>query len=299
MWAVFWAIASVMYEDVAPTLRTTTDVTQLREFPTTPQAPQSSSQAESAIQETETNAASGYQSRAETMHGKSKNTPTVQESIARMDASSPARTTIFHRFPMTRQQLGVTVTMCWFAMTCFFILGAWEANIPVFTSFDSLMNPFHFSPFAAGNLIALGGVCTFPLLFANLFIARRIQDRHTLVLGTTFGLAGLLIALGILATRTVTYGRLFACWFFIALGFNIISTIVLSLLSKQLPGEWNGRLSLAIQYSMFTGRVTGAVWGGAGAKVGMLNFVGLQIALVGVGAVLFSTLWRDLKAKTG
>lgn len=287
-----------MYEDV-PTPRPATEGTQLHQLPTTPEVLQSSSQAESAIQETETNVTSGYQSRAESMHGKSKNTSIVQEAAAEPDTPAAPRATLFHRFPMTRQQLGVTITMCWFAMTCFFILGAWEANIPVFTSSDSPMNPFHFSPFAAGNLIALGGVCTFPLLFANLFIARRIQDRHTLVLGTAFGLAGLLTALGILATRTVTYGSLFACWFFIALGFNIISTIVLSLLSKQLPGEWNGRISLAIQYSMFTGRVTGAVWGGAGTKVGMLNFVGLQIALVGVGAVLFSTLWRELKAKTG
>ena len=114
------------------------------------------------------------------MHGKSKNTSTVQEAAAEPDTPAAPRTTIFYRFPMTRQQLGVTVTMCWFAMTCFFILGAWEANIPVFTSSDSPMNPFHFSPFAAGNFIALGGVCTFPLLFANLFIARRIQDRHTI-----------------------------------------------------------------------------------------------------------------------
>lgn len=295
---MFWAIAAVMYEDV-PTPRSATNGVQLRELPATPEVLHSSSQAESAIQDTETSLTSGYQSHADSMHGKSKNTSTAQEVAAESDIPAPSHTTIFDRFPMTRPQLGVTVTMCWFAMTCFFILGAWEANIPVFTSSDSPMNPFHFSPFAAGNFIALGGVCTFPLLLANLFIARRIQDRHTLVVGTTFGLAGLLTAMGILATRTVTYGSLFACWFFIALGFNIISTVVLSLLSKQLPGEWNGRISLAIQYSMFSGRVTGAVWGGAGAKVGMLNFVGLQIALVGVGATLFSTLWRQLKAKTG
>lgn len=289
-----------MYED-APTPGPATNGGQLPVLLTTPEAPQSSSQTESAIQDPETNLTSGYQSRAEALHGKSKDTSTAQEAAVadKLDISAPARTTIFRSFPMTRTQLGVTVTMCWFAMTCFFILGAWEANIPVFTSSDSPMNPFHFSPFAAGNLIALGGVCTFPLLLANLFVARRIQDRHTLVLGTVFGLAGLLTAMGILATDTVTYGSLFACWFFIALGFNIISTVVLSLLSKQLPGEWNGRISLAIQYSMFTGRVTGAVWGGAGAKIGMLNFVGLQIALVGVGATLFSTLWRQLKAKTG
>jgi hypothetical protein len=54
-----------------------------------------------------------------------------------------------------------------------------------------------------------------------------------------------------------------------------------------------------IQYSYYTGRVTGAIWGGAGVKIGMLNYVGLEIAFIGIGAVLFMGLWRDLKAKTG
>ena len=70
--------------------------------------------------------------------------------------------------------------MCWFAMTCFFILGAWEANIPVFTASPSPLSPFDFSPFAAGNLIALGGAATFPFLFLNVFLAKRYQDRNTL-----------------------------------------------------------------------------------------------------------------------
>ena len=48
-------------------------------------------------------------------------------------------------FKMSAPQWGVTVTMCWFAMTCFFILGAWESNLPVFTDSDSPFNPFHFS----------------------------------------------------------------------------------------------------------------------------------------------------------
>ncbi|OCH89962.1 MFS general substrate transporter [Obba rivulosa] len=202
-------------------------------------------------------------------------------------------------FRMSSPQLGVTITMCWFAMTCFFILGAWEANIPVFTSSDSPFFPYHFSPFAAGNLIALGGVCTFPFLFLNVFLARRVQDRHTLALGTSLGTTGLVLALIFLRTRTMSYGTLFTCWFLIALGFNLTSTVTLSLLSKQLPGEWNARISLAIQYSNYVGRVCGAVWGGAGVKVGMLNYVGMQFGIVGAGAVMFLTLWRQLKAKTG
>ena len=56
---------------------------------------------------------------------------------------------------------------------------------------------------------------------------------------------------------------------------------------------------IAIQYSNYAGRVCGSVWGGSGVKVGMLNYLGLQIAIVGIGAVLFTTLWKELKAKTG
>ena len=58
-------------------------------------------------------------------------------------------------------------------------------------------------------------------------------------------------------------------------------------------------IALAIQYSNYTGRVTGAVWGGSGVHVGMLGYVGLEIALIGIGGVMFMTLWRELKAKTG
>ncbi|THG97939.1 hypothetical protein EW026_g4178 [Hermanssonia centrifuga] len=200
---------------------------------------------------------------------------------------------------MSAPQWGVTATMCWFAMTCFFILGAWESNIPVFTGSSSPLSPFHFSPFAAGNLIALGGACTFPFLFLNVLLAKRYQDRNTLALGTSLGTAGLLIALAILSTESVNYGSLFICWFLVALGFNLASTVTLSLLSKQLPAHWNTKISLAIQYSNYIGRATGAVWGGAGLKVGMLSYVGTQIAVVGVGVVMFSVLWRELKAKTG
>lgn len=202
-------------------------------------------------------------------------------------------------FKMSAPQWGVTVTMCWFAMTCFFILGAWEANIPVFTGSDSPLSPFHFSPFAAGNLIALGGVCTFPFLLANVFLARRFQDRYTLAVGTFLGSVGLFVMLAILKTRSINYASLFMSWFLVALGFNLSSTVTLSLLSKQLPGKWNARTSMVIQYSNYTGRVTGAIWGGAGVSVGMLTYAGVQIAIVGIGAILFLTLWRNLKAKTG
>ncbi|KAI0035270.1 membrane transporter [Vararia minispora EC-137] len=192
------------------------------------------------------------------------------------------------------RQWGVIATMCWFAMTCFFVLGAWEANIPIYTA-----HAFGSSPFAAGNLIALGGLCTFPLLLANVRLARRMQDRHILAGGSMVGFIGLVVALGLLASDMMTYWTLFACWLFVAFGFNIATTVTVSLLSKQMPYHWNSRTSLFIQYSNYTGRVTGAVWGGAGVNIGMVNFVGLEIALLGMGVVMFMTFWRELKTKTG
>lgn len=88
-------------------------------------------------------------------------------------------------------------------------------------------------------------------------------------------------------------------WFLVALGFNLASTCTLALLSKQLPDDWNTGVSMAIQYSNYTGRVTGAVLGGAGVKMGMLNYLGLQIGVVGFGGFMYMLLWKDLKAKTG
>lgn len=193
-------------------------------------------------------------------------------------------------------QWGVIFCMCWFAMCCWFILGAWEANLPVFGASDPT---FHWSPFAAGNFIALGGICAFPFLLANLFIARRVQDRHLLAFGTGLGLTGLVVLVSLLQTHMVSYGTLFISWWSVALGFNLASTVTVSLLSKQLPAQWNGRSSLAIQYSNYMGRVTGAVWGGSGVKIGMTGYAGLEMGLVGIGTVLFCVLWKDLKAKRG
>ncbi|KAF9042118.1 major facilitator superfamily domain-containing protein [Panaeolus papilionaceus] len=195
---------------------------------------------------------------------------------------------------LSSSQWGVIICMCYYAMTCFFILGAWESNIPVFTA-----SALGYSPFRAGNFIALGGISSFPFLLLNVWYAKRVQDRVILATGTTLGLVGLLIMLAILRADKVTFGSLLVCWFLIALGFNLASTCTLSLLSKQLPDTFNGRVSIAIQYSNYTGRVTGAILGGAGVKIGMLNYIGIQIAVVGIGGIMYLTLWRQLKAKTG
>lgn len=274
IWAVFWVVVAMVFEDV-------------------PRVPQSI-----ALQPIP--AQGSTVSTDEDKADEDEPTRITTSAVAPTDTTQqPPSPVSPPAHKMTWGQWGAAATMCWFAMTCFFILGAWEANIPVFTSSHLRSNPFHFSPFAAGNLIALGGACTIPFLLLNLHVARRVQDRHTLAMGVGTGLAGLIIALAILGADQVNYGSLFICWFLVALGFNVASTVTLSLLSKQLPGEWNGRISLAIQYSNYSGRVTGAVWGGAGVKVGMLSYVGMQVALVGIGSVMFMTLWKHLKAKTG
>jgi TRAP-type C4-dicarboxylate transport system permease small subunit len=197
---------------------------------------------------------------------------------------------------MTYAQWGVAVCMCWFAMTSFFILGAWESNLPVFGADTP---KFHWSPFAAGNFIALGGITAFPFLILNFLLARRTEDRHILAFGSSLGLSALLVFLSLLRSQKLDYGSVFMCWWGVALGFNVASTVTISTLSKQLPPSWNNWTSLAIQYSNYTGRVTGAIWGGAGVRVGMMNYVGMEIALAGIGCTLFIFLWHDLKTKTG
>ncbi|KAF7304388.1 hypothetical protein HMN09_00840900 [Mycena chlorophos] len=197
---------------------------------------------------------------------------------------------------LTTQQWGVIASMCWASMTCFFILGSWEANIPVYTASASA---FHYSPYAAGNFIALGGLATVPFLLANVRYAPRFQDRITLAVGTGIGFAGLLLMQLLLATDRVVFGSFYLCWVLVALGFNLGSTCTFSLLSKQFPGSWNRRTSMMIQYSNYAGRVTGAVLGGAGVQIGMRNYVAVQMVVVGIGALMHWWFWKGLKAKTG
>jgi MFS family permease len=160
---------------------------------------------------------------------------------------------------LTMPQWGVIISMCWTSMSCFFILGSWESNIPIFTA-----AAFNYTPYAAGNFIALGGIATLPFLLASVRYSPRFQDRTTLATGSAIGLTGLVLALALLATDRVVFGSFYVCWVLVALGFNLASTCTLSLLSKQMPNAWNGRTSIAIQYSNYCGRVTGAILGGAG-----------------------------------
>lgn len=166
-------------------------------------------------------------------------------------------------------------------------------NVPVYFASVQL------SPFSAGNFIALGGIITFPFLILNLLLARSTEDRHILLSGVSIGLCGLIIFLALLEAERVTYWTMFVCWWLVALGFNLASTVTVSLLSKQLPQAWNTRTSLAIQYSNYAGRVSGAVWGGSGIAIGMKAYTGLEMAIVGIGVILYTSFWKKLKTKTG
>jgi hypothetical protein len=272
VWLVFWAVIALSFEDVPLRPRSRIDGRPTTTLPPSPRG----EMAEEAATVTGREATALPAESAQDIPSPDDVPPELQHISAR--------------------QWAVTATMCWFAMTCFFVLGAWEANIPIF-----LARAFGASPFAAGNLIALGGVCTFPFMFANVVLARRVQDRYILAAGCALGLLGLLVAIAVVGAGAgrATLGSVFGSWFFVALGFNLASTVTLSLLSKQMPHAWNGKISLFIQYSNYSGRVSGAVWGGAGVDVGMTRYLGLQIALLGIGALMFMTLWKELKAKTG
>lgn len=218
------------------------------------------------------------------------------ETTAQLHIEETAESSSPEPFSLTIPQIGVIICMCWFAMTCFLILGAWESNIPVF---GSSTRQLHWSPFASGNFIALGGLTAFPFLVMNMFMARRIEDRKILAFGTTLGLSALFTFLALLQTNRLSYGSVFICWWAIALGFNMATTVSVSLLSKQLPPSWNNKTSLMIQYSMYAGRVSGAILGGSGVRMGMRTYVGVEIVIAGIGAVLYTVLWRELKTKLG
>lgn len=270
VWAAFWAISSVVYEDphTQPIVR------------------------DASIELAPITTAASTSSGPPGLHHR------VRE-MASMRAIAPARapTEVVH---MTRARWFVAGLMCWSAMATFFVLGAWEANIPVLTSSPG-QTALNFSPTGAGNFIALGGLIAAPLLLVNaLWAARRLQDRHILALGCAIGAAGLVTLMALLGAHArVGYGALLICWAAVALGFNVASTVALSLMSKVLPPSWNGRASLAVQYAINAGRVGGAIWGGSGVAVGMMNYLALEVGIVGVVAAMTTMLWRDMKAKTG
>lgn len=198
------------------------------------------------------------------------------------------------------------LTMCWFSMVNFLVLGAWEVNIPIFGHLR-----FGWSEYNAGNVIALGGLATMPILFALVFAAKFLQDRLILAAGTLFGLLGLSLHMGALESpaksavarlgmlESVNFGSFFTSWFLVALGYNMLTTITLSLLSKQLPAKYNGLTSTVIQLSNNVGRITGALWGATIYQVGQFSIVSLELAVTLIGTCLIGLLWRKMDVGSG
>ncbi len=120
-----------------------------------------------------------------------------------------------------------------------------------------------------------------------------------LAFGTSLGVVALFIFLALLETDNVNYGSIFVCWWAVVLGFNTAFTVPVSLLSKQFPPSWNNKTSIMVQCSTFIGRVSGAVLGGSGVRIGMRTYISVEIALAGIGTLLYIVLWRELKTKRG
>lgn len=198
------------------------------------------------------------------------------------------------------------ITMCWFSMVNFLVLGAWEVNIPIFGHLR-----FGWTEYNAGNVIALGGLATMPILFGLVFAAKYIQDRLILAGGTLVGLFGLSLHMGALESpaksavgklaglEELNFGSFFTSWFFVSLGYNALTTITLALLSKQLPAKYNGLTSTVIQLSNNVGRISGALWGATVYQVGQFSIVSLELAVTLVGTCLIGFMWRKMNVASG
>ncbi|KAK0548111.1 hypothetical protein OC845_003734 [Tilletia horrida] len=189
--------------------------------------------------------------------------------------------------------------MCWTAMLTFFTIGAWEVNIPVFSADFPGLN---WTEAKAGNVLALGAVIVLPLLFGLVFLAKHIQDRQILLTGMSIGLGGLIIHMVTLTPgleRSINFGSFFTSWVLVALGYNMMSTVTLSLLSKQVPPEFNNYTSLIIQLSNYSGRLGGAFWGTAVDQVGQRAIMSVELVLTLVGMLGTFVLWSRMYAPKG
>ncbi|TKY88982.1 hypothetical protein EX895_002223 [Sporisorium graminicola] len=228
-------------------------------------------------------------------------------TVASKDAAASQEPTLRSMFrELNSSQKFSVLTMCWFSMVNFLVLGAWEVNIPVFGHLR-----FGWSEYNAGNVIALGGLATMPLMVALVFVAKYVQDRHILAVGTLFGLLGLSLHMGALESPaksavgrlgtldSLNFGSFFTSWFFVSAGFNALTTMTLALLSKQLPAKYNGLTSTVIQLSNNVGRIAGALWGATIYQVGQFSIVSLELAVTLIGTCLIGFMWRNMNIRTG
>ncbi|SJX64726.1 uncharacterized protein SRS1_15543 [Sporisorium reilianum f. sp. reilianum] len=230
--------------------------------------------------------------------------PTRSKDAAEAASQEPTLRGMFR--DLNSSQKFSVLTMCWFSMVNFLVLGAWEVNIPLFGHLR-----FGWSEYNAGNVIALGGLATMPIMFALVFAARYIQDRHILAAGTLLGLLGLSLHMGALENPaksavgrlgtldSLNFGSFFTSWSLVALGYNALTTVTLALLSKQLPAKYNGLTSTVIQLSNNVGRISGALWGATIYQVGQFSIVSLELAVTLIGTCLIGFMWRNMNVRSG
>ncbi|ORX98323.1 MFS general substrate transporter [Basidiobolus meristosporus CBS 931.73] len=213
-----------------------------------------------------------------------------------VDTEKEARELSFTTQKPNKYQYMCAALMCFLATTVFLELGAWESNVPLLGG-----EYFNWNEYNSGVFIGLIGLATFPFVFPLSFLAKRVQDRFTLVAGICIAMAGLIPQLVILSKERLTLVSYSACWFLVCWGFSLISTITLSLLSKILPDKYNTRTSVIIQYANYLGRLTGAVWGTAANKVvgGIITIYAVEILFPCIALIAIALLWPHLKAKTG
>ncbi|KAJ0408967.1 hypothetical protein P43SY_002846 [Pythium insidiosum] len=191
---------------------------------------------------------------------------------------------------LTRANWITTCSMSLVAFTVFFVLGAWESNIPIVGDHEWRWNDTD-----SGVFIAAGGLLSFAFILPVTWHAKRFQDRLILLLGLSLALLGALVhTIGPL-TRAA-YG---VAWFFVCWGMNLSSTITLSLTSKTLPDVLSDKAAITIQLSNYSGRLLGAIWGTAGESVGAEWIGRLDLLLTLLSALSLVSFWGLFKAHTG
>ncbi|KAF7725971.1 hypothetical protein EC973_009117 [Apophysomyces ossiformis] len=190
--------------------------------------------------------------------------------------------------------LVITVVMSFIAFSVFFELGAWEANIPIFTA-----KHFGWNEWDAGNFIGLIGIGSLVIVVPMTVYSKRIQDRTTAAVGFGTALIGMIIYLARLTTSGVGKADYGVSWFLICSGYNVASTITLSLMSKLFPDKLSDVCALIVQVSNYTGRLTGAVWGTASESVTEVGVASLEIAFTIIGFSAILILWQRIHTVTG
>ncbi|KAG0190797.1 hypothetical protein DFQ28_001521 [Apophysomyces sp. BC1034] len=210
-------------------------------------------------------------------------------------ADKPAKRSIFKMFQKgSYGMLAITIAMSFIAFSVFFELGAWEANIPIFTAKE-----FGWNEWDSGNFIGLIGIGSIVIVVPMTIYSQKIQDRTTAVVGFGMALIGMILYLARLTTGGVGKPDYGVSWFLVCSGYNIASTITLSLMSKLFPDQLSDVCALIVQVSNYIGRLTGAVWGTSSEAVTDIGVASLELAFTIIGFSAIVIMWQRIHTVTG